>query len=122
MRHDVSCIGLKEFFTTRNNFFAKCLKHSAKPRKHSTKALPSVTLGKEGSVHCTSTTTSLPSNFYRTLGTRQGIVAVTTPGDSDGACAECPPSDTQQRLTFCQVSTVLTLDKDPRGPLYQFLC
>jgi hypothetical protein len=67
--------------------------------------------------------TSLPSNFYRTLGTQQRIVAVTTPGDGDGACAECPSSETQQRLTFCLVSIVLTLGKeDPRGPLYQFLC
>jgi hypothetical protein len=31
------------------------------------KALPSVTLGKEGSVNCTSATTSLLSIFYRAL-------------------------------------------------------
>jgi hypothetical protein len=36
--------------------------------KHSTKALPSVALHKEVSMKCTSTTTSLPSTFCRTLG------------------------------------------------------
>jgi hypothetical protein len=54
--------------TTGISFLAECLKHSVKPRKHSTKALPSVTLGKESSVNCTSTTASLPSTFYRALG------------------------------------------------------
>jgi hypothetical protein len=53
--------------TTKNSFFAECLKHSVKPGKHSAKALPSVTLGKEVSVNRTSTTTSLPSTFCRTL-------------------------------------------------------
>jgi hypothetical protein len=52
-----------------------------------------------------------------TLNTRQRNVAVTTPGDGDGACAECPLSDTRQRLTLCQVCMVLTLGKDaPVGP------
>jgi hypothetical protein len=32
--------------TARNNFFAECLKHSAKPGKHSAKNLLSVTLDK----------------------------------------------------------------------------
>jgi hypothetical protein len=49
--------------TTGDNFFVKCLKHSAKPGKHSVKALPSVTLGKKDSVNCTSVTTF----FYQIL-------------------------------------------------------
>ena len=53
--------------TSRNNFFAECLKHSTKPERHSTNALSSVTLDKESSANCTSTTTSLPSTFYRAL-------------------------------------------------------
>jgi hypothetical protein len=58
------CAGI---FTTRIEGFAECLKHSAKPEKHSAKSLPSVTLGKESSTNSTSATTSLPSTFYRAL-------------------------------------------------------
>jgi hypothetical protein len=66
--------------------------------KHSTKALPSVTLGKEGSANSASTKTSLPSTFSRALGkylcrvpgsTRQRKATVTAPGDGDGGFAEC---------------------------------
>jgi hypothetical protein len=32
--------------TTGISFFAECLKHSAKPGKHSAKALPQIKLGK----------------------------------------------------------------------------
>jgi hypothetical protein len=39
----------------------------ANPRKHSAKALPSVTLSKEALVNCTSAIASLPSTFYRAL-------------------------------------------------------
>jgi hypothetical protein len=62
------------------------------------KALPSVTLGKESSVNCTSAMTSLPSIFYLALGkdfcqvsagTRQRKVAVTAAGNGNGAFAEC---------------------------------
>jgi hypothetical protein len=50
-------------------------------------------------------------------GTRQREVAVTVPGNDDGACAECPQSDTRQRLTHCRVSIILTLGKEaPRWP------
>lgn len=45
------------------------------------------------------------------LGTRQGNVAVTAPGDGDRACAECPPSNTRQMLTICRVPTMLALPK-----------
>jgi hypothetical protein len=52
------------------------------------------------------------------LGTWQRKIIVTAPGDGDGACAECPLSDTRQMLPLCRVSAVLTLDKEaPRGPL-----
>jgi hypothetical protein len=45
--------------------------------------------------------TYLPNTFYRALdknlplGTRQRNVAVTAPGDGNGACAKWPPSDFQ---------------------------
>jgi hypothetical protein len=54
-------------YTTGIYGFAECLKHSTKPEKHSAKALSSVTLGKEGSAHSTSTKPSLPSTFSRAL-------------------------------------------------------
>jgi hypothetical protein len=54
--------------TTGIERFVECLKHSAKPEKHSAKTLPSVTLGKESSANSTSATTSLLSTFYRALG------------------------------------------------------
>jgi hypothetical protein len=47
------------------DLFAECLKHSAKPEKHSAKALPSVTLDKGSSTNYTSATVSLSSTFYR---------------------------------------------------------
>jgi hypothetical protein len=53
--------GPRGLLTTRNRFFAKCLKHSTKVGKHSAKFLPSVTLDKEGLVNCTSTTASFSS-------------------------------------------------------------
>jgi hypothetical protein len=54
--------------TTGIEHFAECLKHSAKPEKHSTKSLSTLTLGKEISANSTSATASLPSTFYRALG------------------------------------------------------
>jgi hypothetical protein len=61
--------GIQEYsiYTTGIGRFAECLKHSAKPDKHSTKTLPSVTLGKESSANSRSATASLPSTFYRAL-------------------------------------------------------
>jgi hypothetical protein len=81
------------------NRFAECLKHSAKPKKHSAKALPSVTLDKEGLANSASAKPSLPSAFSRALSkevcrvpesTRQRKAVVTVPGDGDGGFAECP--------------------------------
>jgi hypothetical protein len=50
--------------TTGIDIFAECMKHSAKPEKHSAQALPSVTLDKEGSTNNTSAKPSLPSTFF----------------------------------------------------------
>jgi hypothetical protein len=51
--------------------------------------------------------------------TRQRKVVITATGNGDGACAECPPSNNQQRLTLYRVSTVPTLVKNAsHGPLY----
>jgi hypothetical protein len=55
-------------YTTGRSSFVECLRHSAKPRKHSANTLPSVTLSKERSANCTSATASLPSTFCRALG------------------------------------------------------
>jgi hypothetical protein len=85
--------------TTGIGFFAECLKHSAKPEKHSTQALPSITLGKEGSAHSTLAKPSLPSTFSWALGTDVAECQVVlgkekSPsrrrGDGDGVFAECP--------------------------------
>jgi hypothetical protein len=54
--------------TTGISSFVVCLRHTAKAILHSANALPSVTLGKECSVNCTSATTSLPSTICRALG------------------------------------------------------
>jgi hypothetical protein len=109
-----------ELITTRIGLFAECLKHSAKPRKHSTKSLPSVALGKESSVNSTSATAFLPSTFYRALGKdfaechsvlgkenppSRRLVTETAPlpsvlGDTwqrDYLFAKCPPAYTRQR-------------------------
>jgi hypothetical protein len=103
--------------TTGNNFFAECLTHSAKPRKHSAKAdtrqrkLDELYIGNGFFAE------------YFLSGTRQRKVAVAALGNGDGAFAECPQSGTRQRLSLCRVCTVLTLGKEaPRGPLYQVLC
>jgi hypothetical protein len=42
--------------------------------------------------------------MYFLLDTRQGEVAITAPGDGDGAgaCVECPPSDTRQCSLFLE--------------------
>jgi hypothetical protein len=55
-------------YTTGFRSFAECLRHSAKPWKHSAKALPGVTPGKGHSVVIIPAKTSLPSAFYRALG------------------------------------------------------
>jgi hypothetical protein len=55
------------WLTTRHNCFAECFSHSAKPKKHLANPLPSVTLGKEYSVNCTSTMAPLSSTFCRAL-------------------------------------------------------
>jgi len=47
--------------TTADAFFAECWGHSAKPAKHSAKALPSAALGKGLSAKILSAKISLPS-------------------------------------------------------------
>ena len=54
--------------TTGNRQFVECLRHSAKPKIHSVKALPSAALGKEQSAKNPSAKVSLPSATYRALG------------------------------------------------------
>jgi hypothetical protein len=118
--HDKSNLVL----TTGISSFAVCLKHTAK-------ALPSVTLGKERSANCTSATASLPSTFCRALGKdfaechlalskekspSRRQVTVTDPLSS----ASC---DTRQRRILCRVSGGQALGKEPSsGPLCQYLC
>jgi hypothetical protein len=87
--------------------FAECLKHSANPKKHSTKYLPSVVLDKEGSANSTSTNASLWSTFYWALDKDfaecQSVLGKEKQssrcwGDGDGAFAECLPTSTRQRI------------------------
>ena len=54
--------------TTGNSGFAVCHRHSANTTKHSAKALPSVTLGKQHTASTVPANVSLPSVFYRALG------------------------------------------------------
>ena len=84
--------------TTGNGRFAECPKHSAKPQKHSVKALPSVALGKEGSANSTSAKPSLPSTFLGHSAKRfaecQGALGkekwpLRRRGNGDGFFAEC---------------------------------
>jgi hypothetical protein len=72
--------------TTGNDCFAECPKHSAKRKKHSAKALPSVALGKGDTAEENTAKGTLPSAFCRALGkdfaecqprTRQNCSAVT---------------------------------------------
>jgi hypothetical protein len=116
--------------TTGHSSFAECLRHSAKPRKHSAKCLPSVTLGKERSANCTSATASLPSTFCRALGKvfaechlvlgkekslSRRQVTVTDPLSSVFFC-------TRQRCQFCRVPAIMALGKDDSsGPHRQSL-
>jgi hypothetical protein len=59
--------------------------------KHSAKALPSVTLGKESSTNCTLAMASMPSTFYRAL---------------DKDFAECRQVlDKEKSPSRCQVTT-----------------
>jgi hypothetical protein len=114
-------------FTTGNNLFVECLKHSTKPGKHSAKALPTVTLGKESSTNCTSVTTSLSSTFYRALDkvfveSHSVLDKEKLSSRHQVTTTEPVPSVTKLWLTLCRVSTLQTLDKEaPCGPLYQVL-
>jgi hypothetical protein len=89
--------------------FAKCFKHSAKLRKHSTNPLPSVTLGKEVSANYTSAATSLSSTFCRALSKEK------SPSRHQAKVTE-PLSgillDSRQRLSLCRVPVGLALEKE----------
>jgi hypothetical protein len=115
-----ACVHLRERRTTENSHFTDCLKHSTKTEKHSTKSLPSVTLGKKVSVNCTSTTVSLLNTFYRTL-SKDFTECHSVLGKEKSSSRyklttmDIMPSVTVtfgKRLTLCRVSTVLTLGKE----------
>jgi hypothetical protein len=88
--------------TTGINSFAECRKHSAKPSKHSAKALPSVTLGKEGSANSASAKTSLPSTFSRALGKEKRPLRRWL---TETAALPSVNGDTRQRRYLCRVSS-----------------
>jgi hypothetical protein len=101
----IEVVQLFEAITTGIMCFAECLKHSANPKKYSVKSLPSVVLGKEGSVNSLSAKTSLPSTFYRTLGKDfaecQSVLGKEkrlSRRRGEGAFAECLPTSTRQRI------------------------
>jgi hypothetical protein len=97
--------------TTGNGRFAECPKHSAK-------ALPSVTLGKEGSANSASVKPSLTSTFSRALG-KEGALAKKSGcyGDevTETASLSSVKDDTRQRLHLCQVSFQKHSAKRPPG-------
>jgi hypothetical protein len=118
-------------FTTGIDRFAECLKHSAKPEKHSGKSLPSVTLGKERSANCTSATTSLPSTFCRALGKEFAECHLVLGKEKSSSRCQVTVTDplssvflgTRQRCQFCRVSAIMALGKDgSSGPHRQSLC
>ena len=83
-------------FTTRNSDFAMYHMHSAKTKKHSAKALPSVTLGKQHTASIVSENSYLPSVFYRALG--KWFVSV--------------KFDTRQKKVVCRVFSKIHSAKD----------
>ena len=109
--------------TTGFSFFAKCLTHSAKADIHSTKPLPSVTLGKGRSVNSLSAKTSLPSALYRALGkdfaesqsdTQQRKVAVTA---SAIVTAALPSAKVKHSTKVLALPSVVDLDTRQRWSL-----
>ena len=111
-------------YTTGISSFVVCLRHTTKAILHSAKPLPSVTLGKERSVNCTSTTASLPSTFCRALGKELGKEK--SPSRRQVTVTDLLPSvfvGTRQRRLLCRVSSGLALGKESSsGPLCQPLC
>jgi hypothetical protein len=113
--------------TTGHNSFVECLRHSAKPRKHSANTLPSVTLGKERSANCTSATASLPSTFCRAFAECHLVLGKEkSPSRRQVTVTDPLPSvffGTRQRGQFCRVSAIMALGKDrSSGPHRQSLC
>jgi hypothetical protein len=117
--------------TTRHSSFAECLRHSAKPRKHSAKCLSSVTLGKERSANCTSATASLPSTFCRTLGKDFAECHLVLGKEKSSSRRQVTVTDplpsvffgTRQRGQFYRVPAIMALGKDcSSGPHRQSLC
>jgi hypothetical protein len=100
-------------YTTGFRIFAECLGHSAKPRKHSAKALPSVTPGKAHSAANIPAKTSLPSAFCRALG--KGLVFAERQEEgarqSLGHFAECRPRGTRQSSGNFAECFIYTLGK-----------
>ena len=95
-------------FTTENSGFAVCHRHSAKPTKHSAKALPSVTLGKQHTTSTVPANVSLPSVFYRALGKyfAETVTArlLSVPDQTLGKpvfFAECQIQGTRQTCLLC---------------------
>jgi hypothetical protein len=107
--------------TTGHNSFAECLRHSAKPRKHSANTLPSVTLGKHFAECNTRQRTlgelyignGLFAEYFLSdtrqricrvpFGTRQRKVAVMASSDDDGSFAECLLSHSVKRPILLSV-------------------
>jgi hypothetical protein len=106
--------------TTGIDGFTECLKHSAKPLKHSAKSLLSVALNKEGSTHSASAKSSLPSTFSRALGKEKQPLRRRV---TETASLPSVPGDTRQRSYFCRVSAGQHSTKNPpAGSPCQVLC
>jgi hypothetical protein len=121
----------KKRSTIGHSSFAECLRHSAKHIKHSANTLPSVTLGKERSVNCTSATASLPSTFCRALGKDFAECHLVLGKEKSPSRRQVTVTDplpsvffgTRQRGQFCRVPAIMALGKDgSSGPHRQSLC
>jgi hypothetical protein len=116
-RTNVSQCALSKLWKTI--FFIECLKHSANLKNTRRRRLGELYIS--NSFFAEYFLSATKQRLCRvSLGTRQRNVAVTAPGDVDGACAECPPSDTRQRLTLCRVSTALSTNKLLVSPFTSF--
>ena len=120
-----------EAITTGVDRFAECLKHSAKPEKHSVKSLPSVTLDKERLTNCTSATASLPSTFCRALDKVFAECHLVLGKEKSSSRRQVTVTDplpsvffsTRQRCQFYRVPAIMALGKDgSSGPHRQSLC
>jgi hypothetical protein len=101
------------YATTRTDGFVECLKHSAKPLKHSVNVLPSIALDKESSAYRLCRVSEALGKTFKTLGkrfteyrTRQRGLGIQCNGKT--VFTDYFFSGTRQRLTAISCRRLLT--------------